>query len=76
VKAPRPARPRVRRVQVGTNEVDYIGEDVTVRYFTHPPTPQRKPTADGRVVCREVYIGDDVTVRYFTPTPAKRPDSR
>jgi hypothetical protein len=76
VKAPRPARPRVRRVQVGTNEVDYIGEDVTVRYFTHPPLPQRKPAADGRVPYREVYIGDDVTMRYFTPTPAKRPNSR
>ena len=76
VKVPRPERPRVRRAQVGTNEVDYIGEDVTVRYFTRPPAPQRKPAADGRVSCREVYIGEDVTVRYFTPTPAERPDSR
>jgi DNA-binding winged helix-turn-helix (wHTH) protein len=76
VKVPMPARPRVRRVQAGTNEVDYIGEDVTVRYFTHPLAPQRKPAADGRVLYREVYIGDDVTVRYFTPIPAKRPDSR
>jgi hypothetical protein len=76
VKAPRPARPGVRREQVGANEVDYIGEDVTVRYFTYPPAPQRKPTADGRVVNRKEHFGDDVTVRYFTPTPAKRPDSR
>ena len=76
VKAPRPARPRLRPVQVATNEVDYIGEDVTVRYFTYPPAPQRKPAADGRVLYREVHIGHDVTVRYFTPTPAKRPDSR
>ena len=76
VKVPRPARPRVRRVRVGTNEVDYIREDVTVRYFTHPPAPQRKLTADGRVANREIYIGDDVTVRYFTPTPAGRPDIR
>jgi DNA-binding winged helix-turn-helix (wHTH) protein len=76
VKAPRPATPRVQRVRVETNEVDYIGEDVTVRYFRHPRAPQRKPAADGRVANREVYIGDDVTVRYFTPTPAKRPDSR
>jgi hypothetical protein len=75
VKAPGPARPKVRRVQVGTNEVDYFGEDVTVRYFTYPPAPQRKLTADG-VEYREEYIGDDVTVRYFTSTPAKRPDSR
>jgi DNA-binding winged helix-turn-helix (wHTH) protein len=76
VKAPRPARPRVRRVHVGTNEVDYIGEDVTVRHVTHPPAPQRKPAADGRILYREIYIGDDVTVRYFTPTQAKRPDIR
>jgi DNA-binding winged helix-turn-helix (wHTH) protein len=76
VKAPRPARPRVRPVQVGANEVDYIGEDVTVRYFTYPPAPQRERVADGRDLYRAVYIGDDVTVRYFTPTPAKRPDSR
>jgi DNA-binding winged helix-turn-helix (wHTH) protein len=76
VKVPRPARPRVRLAQVGTNEGDHIGEDVTVRYFTHPPAPQRTPAADGRVANREVQIGDDVTVRYFTPTPAKRPDSR
>jgi DNA-binding winged helix-turn-helix (wHTH) protein len=76
VKAPMPASPKIRRVPVGTNEVDYIGEDVTVRYFARPPAPQRKPAAAGRVLYREVYIGEDVTVRYFTPTPAKRPDSR
>jgi hypothetical protein len=61
----KPAMPRVRRVQVGKYEVDYIGEDVTVRYFTYPAKPQRKPTAGHRVV----HIGDDVTVRYFAPTP-------
>jgi DNA-binding winged helix-turn-helix (wHTH) protein len=75
VKGPRAAKPGVRRVQARKNEVDYIGEDVTVRYFARPPAPQRKPAADGRVLYREVYIGDDVRVRYFTPTPAKRPDS-
>jgi hypothetical protein len=62
----KPAMPRVQRVQVGKNEVDYIEEDVTVRYFTYPPKPQRKPNAGHRVV----HIGDDVTVRYFGPTPA------
>jgi hypothetical protein len=61
----KPAMPRVQRVQAGKNEVD-IGEDVTVRYFTYPTKPQRKPTAGHRVV----HIGDDVTVRYFGPTPA------
>jgi len=67
-----PARPRFQRVQVGKNEVDYINEDVTVRYFTHPTRPQRKPLVNGRVV----YIGDDVTVRYFAATPAVMPDSQ
>ena len=62
----KPAMPRVQHVQVGKYEVDYIGEDVTVRYFTYPAKPQRKPTAGHRVV----HIGDDVTVRYFGPTPA------
>jgi hypothetical protein len=68
----KPAMPRVQRVQVGKNEVDYIGEDVTVRYFTYPTKPQRKPLVNGRVV----YIGDDVTVRYFASTPAVIPDRR
>src|SRR5579864_1185137 len=67
-----PARPRVQRVQVGKNEVDYIDEDVTVRYFSYPTRPQRKPLVNGRVV----YIGDDVTVRYFASTPAVIPDSQ
>jgi GAF domain-containing protein len=64
----KPTTQKVRRIKVGWNEVDY-GEDVTVRYFTPSPTPQRKPTSNGRVV----YIGEDVTVRYFAPTPAQRP---
>ncbi len=72
-KAPRPGGARFRRVDVGKNEIDYIGEDVTIRYFTHPPAPQQKLAADGRVLYREVYIGDDVTVRYFTPTLVERP---
>jgi hypothetical protein len=65
----KPARQKFQRVKVGRNEVDYIGDDVTVRYFTYSPSPQRKPTSNGRVV----YIGDDVTVRYFAPTPAVLP---
>jgi hypothetical protein len=66
----KPAMTRVQRVQVGKNEVDYIEEDVTVRYFTYPPKPQRKPLVNGRVV----YIGDDLTVRYFASPPAVIPD--
>jgi hypothetical protein len=65
----RPAMPRLQRVQVGKYEVEYIGEDVTVRYFTYPAKPPRKQVAGHRVV----HIGDDVTVRYFAPTTAELP---
>jgi hypothetical protein len=65
----KPVMPGLQRVQVGKYEVDYIGEDVTVRYFTYSAKPQRKPVAGHRVV----HIGEDVTVRYFAPTPAELP---
>src|SRR5260370_12566517 len=45
--------------------VQYISDDVTVRYFDPIPPPQR--------VLRNVrvqYISDDVTVRYFDPIRA------
>ena len=71
-KVARPVTSRVRRVRVGSNEVDYVGDDVTVRYFTYPSAPRSRTTADSRVA----YIGDDVTVRYFAPQPAVRPDGR
>lgn len=71
VKEARPARTTLRRV-VGENEVDYIGDDVTVRYFTYRPAPQRKRVEESRVA----YIGDDVTVRYFTSKPAVMPPTR
>lgn len=64
-------RPGLRRVRVGKNEVDYIAEDVTVRYFTDT-SPQRRTTRESGVK----NIGDDVTVRYFTPNPGVRPVSR
>ena len=72
VTAARPPKLTMRRVRVGSNEVDYVGEDVTVRYFTYPSAPRSRPNADRRVA----YIGDDVTVRYFTPQAAARPDGR
>jgi hypothetical protein len=56
----------VRRVRVNENEVDYIKEDVTVRYFTHKPAPHRVRDGKNEIA----YIGDDVTVRYFMPKPA------
>jgi hypothetical protein len=52
-----------RRVRVRKNEVDYVKDDVTIRYFTNKPAAQR-----GAFEHRVSYIGDDVTVRYFTPS--------
>jgi GAF domain len=68
-KATKLAIMRRRRTHVGRNEVDYIGDDVTVRHFTDQPGTQKRPVGAGKVT----YVGDDVTVRYFTPTavPAK-----
>jgi hypothetical protein len=72
VKEPRPARTKVRRVRAGQSEVDYIGDDVTVRHFSYKAAPQRKAVGASRVT----YIGEDVTVRYFTPKPAVKSASR
>ena len=52
----------------GENEVDYISDDVTVRYFGSSPTPQR-----ARAGYRQVDIGKDVTIRYFAPKTAVVP---
>jgi hypothetical protein len=68
VKEVRPAKTTLQRVRVGENEVDYVGEDVTIRYFTSKPAPRRR--VGGSQVA---YIGDDVTVHYFTPQPAVMP---
>jgi hypothetical protein len=61
---------RTRRMRVGDAEVDYIGDDVTVRHFTHKAAARRS-TASG-----VAYIGKDVTVRYFTPKPVVSSESR
>jgi hypothetical protein len=45
------------------DEVVYVGNDVTVRYFTPRPTPHRFLVEPYQAV----HIGRDVTVRYFTP---------
>jgi hypothetical protein len=67
-------RTSLRRVRVGENEVDYIGEDVTIRYFTPKPKPTTRRV---RVGASEVaYIGDDVTVHYFKPNAAGVPPTR
>jgi hypothetical protein len=53
--------PAFRRLWVGPNEVDYVADDVTVRYFTARPAKPRTRINDDK----EVNIGQDVTVRYF-----------
>ncbi len=72
-RRPRPTLPRtrVRRVRVGQNEVEYIGDDVTVRHFIYKPA-----TPHGAVKASKVaHFGNDVTVRYFTPNQQPRPQS-
>jgi GAF domain-containing protein len=60
-----------RWVRVGSNELDYVGEDVTVRHFSPTtPTLPHPQAAHSRVKT----IGDDVTVRYFAssaPVPPR-----
>ena len=63
VKEARVATATFQRVRVGENEVDYIGQDVTVRIFTPKAAPHRVRVGENEVA----YIGEDVTVRYFTP---------
>jgi preprotein translocase subunit SecE len=64
---------RLKRVRVSPTEVDYIGEDVTVRFFNDKPAPKRAQLPRARVA----HIGNDVTVRYFTPNqPTTRTASR
>jgi hypothetical protein len=55
-----------QQVRVGDNEIDYVSEDVTVRYFTPKPTPQRLRIRDGQID----YISEDGTERHFSPKPA------
>jgi hypothetical protein len=58
------ARTKVRRIRVGQNEVEYIGDDVTVRHFAYKPATLRGGVKASRVA----HFGSDVTVRYFTPS--------
>lgn len=57
---------RFRRVQVGQDEVDYVAEDVTIRYFTST-SARPKPAGE-----RLVNFGEDVTVRYFDDNASAR----
>ena len=58
----RPGNP-LKRVQVGPNEVDYVGDDVTIRTFPDHSRAKRPRLA----ATHTAQYGDDVTVRYFTP---------
>ena len=63
-----PTTNALKRVRVGPNEIDYVGQDVTVRIFSDRPAIKRSPNHSMRIR----HIGDDVTVRYFTPaSPAE-----
>jgi GAF domain len=55
----------LKRVRVSPHEVDYIGQDVTVRIFRDRPTIKRSRVRAVRIS----HLGDDVTVRYFTQNP-------
>jgi putative methionine-R-sulfoxide reductase with GAF domain len=67
-----PARILRKRVRIGDRDVEYIGDDVTVRWFTAGPAAKRT-----RVETRVKHIGDDVTVRYFSqPQPRMVPVSQ
>ena len=65
----RAAKATFERVPIGENEVDFIAEDVTIRYFSPNSAPRQ-------VVDKEIYIGEDVTVRYLAPPPAVVPPAR
>ena len=52
--------PAFKRLRIGPHEVDYIAENVTIRYSTNRPTIPKT-----RINANEVNMGDDVTVRYF-----------
>ncbi len=53
-----------RWVRVGSNELDYVAEDVTVRYFNRSSAPHVQVSH-----AHVKTIGDDVTVRYFGSEP-------
>ncbi|MBV8893296.1 MAG: GAF domain-containing protein [Acidobacteria bacterium] len=57
------------RVRVGSNVIDYVSEDVTVRHFSSKPTLKQVRAGDYEVD----DISDDVTVRHFIPKFADLP---
>jgi hypothetical protein len=65
------ARSPFKRVRVGSNEVDYISEDVTIRRFMTKASPPHVRGAN-----QQFNIGDDVTVRYFPQKQKIGPQTR
>jgi putative methionine-R-sulfoxide reductase with GAF domain len=62
-----------KRVRLADSEVQYFGDDVTVRTFSPKPAAKRSAVPKNRVT----HFGSDVTVRYFaSPQPTVRPVSR
>ena len=61
--AGRSSKSAFRRVRVGKSEIDYVADDVTIRYFTRPTTGAMR-------AYNQVEFGNDVTVRYFGSGPA------
>ena len=63
-KEARPRRTSLRQ-PFGESEIEYVKDDVTVRYFAQPPLRQPLRLGEAHVS----YVGEDVTVTYFTPKP-------
>ena len=64
-----PVAAKPRWVRVGNDELDYVGQEVTVRYFGVKPAAQLAPAQS-----RTKKIGSDVTVRYFSPIAVSAPE--
>ena len=69
VRHAKPVRMGTRRGRIGQSDLEYIGDDVSVRHFNYKAAGQQTAS-------HVAYIGDDVTVRYFTPKPAQSSASR
>jgi hypothetical protein len=60
-----------RKAKVGTSDVVYLSDDVTVRYFKSKSASKKSKSAskkeDSTAQGQVHHISDDVTVRHFTP---------
>lgn len=70
LKEARVAGATFQQVRFGENEVDYIGEDVTVRYFTPKPPvmPPKRPVGSA---AQPVAPSGPVPAKPVSPKPAK-----